>query len=305
MESIAMNEDRGPWYLFTGLILGLILGVVWGWYVAPVSYTDTEPATLIETSKDEYRTLIALSFQYNNDAARSQSRLSLLQDTDPVNSLAALAQRANANSRPEGEIQAISRLALIAAGPPAGIPTAVPLTVFPTLTAVPSPTMTPVPDVEVSNTPAPGATLPPPTQTPQASETLQVTPTAAPTETPFPTATPTATQGNPFILDSRLLSCPSNGTVPSLVVQTFDKSGTGVPGVEVILNWADSEEYIFTGLKPELGLGYADFQMSPGIRYTLRLADGSQLITDITPEQCDPGSGQLVWGTLELTFVQP
>ena len=299
-----MNEERGSLYLLTGLIIGLVLGVLWGWYVAPVTYTDTEPDMLNPAARDEYRLLIALSYLYTNDIARSQARLVLLKDEDPASVLAAQAQRANANGRPSAEVQALGQLALVAAGPPAGIPTAVPLTVFPTVTALPS--LTPVPvDQQATDTAETAANEPTATNPPPASPTARPTSTVTPTPSPFPTATQTATPGNPFILDSRLLTCPSNAALPKLVVQTFDRSGNGVPGVEVILNWPDNEEHIFTGLKPELGLGYADFTMSQGIRYTLRLADGSQLIPDITPEQCDAGGGRLVWGTLELTFVQP
>ncbi len=300
-----MSDERGPLYLFTGLVIGLITGVLWGWYIAPVRYTDTEPATLNEASKDEYRTLIALSYLYNVDAARSQSRLALLNDSDPANTLAALAQRANAGGRPPNEIQALSQLALVAAGPPAGIPTAVPLTVFPTLTTPPSSTPTPVPEEPATSTPAPTETVPLPTTTPAASETRPPTRTPTQTPSPFPTATPIPTAGSPYILESRLLSCPNSGTTPKLVVQTFNKAGNGVPGVEIILTWQNVEEHIFTGLKPELGFGYADFLMNPGTIYTLRLADGSQLITDITPEQCTTDTGQQAWGTLALTFIQP
>lgn len=304
-----MNDERGNLYLFTGLILGLVLGVLWGWYVAPVRYTDTEPVTLNPTAKDEYRILIALAYSYNQDAARSQSRLALLDDPDPMTSLASLAQRANANGRPQNEIHAISQLAIVAVAPPANIPTAVPLTVYPTLTPLSPATATPVPEssteAAVDPTQSPSQAPDLPTATPAASVTLRPTTTITPTASPFPTPTPTATAGSPFILESRILSCPSTNATPKLVIQTFDRSGNGVPGVEIILNWPDHEEHIFTGLKPELGLGFADFQMTTGNRYTLRLADGSQLITDIQPEQCDPGNGQFTWGTLELTFIQP
>lgn len=301
-----MNEPRGPWYLLTGLCLGLILGVFWGWYVAPVRYTDTEPHTLRAEYRDEYRSLIALAYLFDGDASRALSRLALLQDPEAATTLAAQAQRANAQGSSPLEIQALGHLALAAAAPPPGVPTAVPLTVFPTLTALPTETPSPAPSdtaVPATETPALPAFAEtgtvPPTRTPRPTRT--VTPTAS----PFPTATPTRTPGSPFILDSRILSCTSTGDSPLLVVRTLDASASGVPGVEIILNWPGNEEHIFTGLKPEFGLGYADFSMQPNTLYSLRLADGSQLITDITAEQCDPGGGGLIWGTLELTFIQP
>jgi hypothetical protein len=299
-----MNETRGPWYLLTGVILGLAAGVLWGWYVAPVEYTNTQPSTLRGVYKDEYRMLIALAYLYNRDTGRAQSRLALLEDSSPAESLAAQAQRANAAGRPSQEIQALSALAAVAAAPPAGIPTAVPLTVFPSLTPAASATSTPAPTASPENGSTATPEAAPPSQTPLPSITPAATSTEIPepsaTTTSFPTPTPTATQGSPFILDSRILTCTGDG--PLLVIRTLNDTGSGVPGVEIILSWPNQEEHIFTGLKPELGLGYADFEMVPGITYTLRLADGSQLITDITPEQCDPGGA---WGSLEITFVQP
>ena len=291
-----MNDSRGPWYLFTGILIGLALGVLWGWYVAPVEYTDTAPGSLRADYQDEYRTLIALAYLFNNDPARTQARISLLEDNDPAASYTALAQRANAVGRSDEEVQARSRMAALANASPSGIPTAVPLTVFPTAASLPSQTPTSLPSL----TP-----LPAETESQEQTATSQPTATTAPTATRFPTPTPTGTPGSPFILDSRVLTCPAGGAYPNLVIRTLNASGNGVPGVEVVLNWPGNEEHLFTGLKPELGLGYADFRMSPGTTYTLRLADGSQLITDIAPEQCDPGSGQLVWGTLDITFVQP
>jgi hypothetical protein len=302
-----MNDSRGPWYLLTGVMIGLALGVLWGWYVAPVRYTDTQPSSLRDDYKDEYRTLIALAYAYNGDPGRAQLRLALLDDPNAPESLAALAQRANALGRPAFEVQAISQLAVVASAPSAGVPTAVPLTVFPTLTPPPAATATatsgPETPTEAPQSPTPTAT-PPPTETPEPTGTGTAAPTAAPTGTTFPSATPQPTPGSPFILESRLLTCAGPGD-PLLVVRTLDDSGTGVPGVEIILTWTENEEHIFTGLKPELGLGYADFSMTAGTVYTLRLADGSQLITDIQPEQCESSGGQLVWGVLELLFVRP
>ena len=38
------------------------------------------------------------------------------------------------------------------------------------------------------------------------------------------------------------------------------------------------EERFYTGLKPEIGLGYGDFMLGPGITYTLHISGGGQAV---------------------------
>ena len=35
------DEERGHWYLLTGLILGFVLGLLYAWLVQPVKFVDT------------------------------------------------------------------------------------------------------------------------------------------------------------------------------------------------------------------------------------------------------------------------
>jgi hypothetical protein len=37
-----MKEERGPWYLLTGLLIGAVLGLAYAWFYAP-SITWTPP----------------------------------------------------------------------------------------------------------------------------------------------------------------------------------------------------------------------------------------------------------------------
>jgi hypothetical protein len=39
--------------------------------------------------------------------------------------------------------------------------------------------------------------------------------------------------------------------------------------------------------------------------YTLRLADGGQIIPGLTPTECESPSGDRYWGAWKLVFVQP
>jgi hypothetical protein len=70
-------------------------------------------------------------------------------------------------------------------------------------------------------------------------------------------------------------------------------AGGGRSWVEVIVNWDGGEEH-FSGLKPELGLGYADFAIF-GTTYSLRLTERGEPVTDLVlGVQAD--SGERFWG---------
>jgi len=46
----------GHWYLLTGLLIGLALGLVYAWKISPVRYVDTDPAALRADFNDQLRT---------------------------------------------------------------------------------------------------------------------------------------------------------------------------------------------------------------------------------------------------------
>jgi hypothetical protein len=64
--------------------------------------------------------------------------------------------------------------------------------------------------------------------------------------------------------------------------------------------WYSSE-----AVKPEVNLGYADFEMTPGVDYTLHLAEGGQLIPNLTAPECTADSGESYWGSWRLVFSPP
>lgn len=98
------------WYLVTGLILGLVLGLAYTWLVNPVIYRNTAPANLDETSKDIYRSLIAQVYAQTGNLERAVHRLELLEDEQVVLVLGSQAQRALAADHQE-EAHALALLA--------------------------------------------------------------------------------------------------------------------------------------------------------------------------------------------------
>lgn len=126
------GEKRGAWYLLTGVILGLIFGLAYAWLVDPVMYENTTPASLAESYKDIYRSMIAQTYEETGNLARAASRLALLEDSDPVYALGAQAQQALAEGQPE-EAHALALLAsALGSDAPVqaeSLPTGTPLTI--------------------------------------------------------------------------------------------------------------------------------------------------------------------------------
>jgi hypothetical protein len=53
-------------------------------------------------------------------------------------------------------------------------------------------------------------------------------------------------------------------------------------GVEIIVTWNRGEDRFFTGFKPELGNGYADFVMQADTVYNIRIVTGGSFVPNIS-----------------------
>ena len=104
------DTKKGHWYLLTGLVLGVVTGLIFTWLIYPVTYEDTTPATLAEGYKEIYLRTIAEVYAATGDLERATSRLNLLEYPDVVFTLGIQAQRALA----EGQEKAARALALLA-----------------------------------------------------------------------------------------------------------------------------------------------------------------------------------------------
>jgi hypothetical protein len=286
-----VTEERGRWYLLTGFVIGALLGLALAWLVFPREYQDTSPASLRANFKDEYRALIAAAYVANGNLPRAKARLDLLRDGDQVRALSEQAQRTLAEGRSPHQAQALALLALalgqgpspLSVTPPSSVSTSPGQPTGPAEATTPVSGNTAVP----SPTPAPGLT-----QTPGSGGT------------PLPTRTPTTTSAAPLVLKNQTFVCDQSLAGPLLQVFVEDQ-GQPVPGVELVVRWEGGEDHFFTGVKPELGLGYADYSMQPGVVYTLQLAGGVRPVTGLTAAECEAQGGGRYWGSWRLVFGQP
>lgn len=289
-----MRENRGPWYLLTGLLIGLVAGLVYSRLVEPVQYVDAAPNLLNVGARDTYRAMIAMAYEADGNLGRARQRLSLLNDSSPAQALSAQAQRMSDPNGREGKALAI----LAEAYNPR--PT-VPMT--PTvITATPAPTNTPTLQLSPTATLDPGlavrtATIPPtmtPTQTPEA------------TITPRPTQRPTPTLGAPYAFSDKQAVCDPN--LPGMLeVEVYNKAGEPVAGVQIRVTWPPNGlDVFYTGLAPEINPGYADFQMSPSILYAVRAGDNGEVVTGLAVHDCrQADSGEMFAGGVKVIFTQP
>jgi hypothetical protein len=139
------------------------------------------------------------------------------------------------------------------------------------------------------------------TETPQTIETQ----TVVVETTPRPTNTATASPGEPFALTGQETICDPNLPNGLLQVVVLNPNRRQIAGVEIDITWEGGKEQFFTGLKPELGNGYADYTMTPDITYSIQLARGSDVALGITAPTCQSSDAQTFLGGIKLTFQQP
>lgn len=131
-----------------------------------------------------------------------------------------------------------------------------------------------------------------------------VTPTAGPP--PTPTLFPTATPAPAFLLTEQAERCAEPGRPGLITIRVLDAVGQQMPGIQILVSWTGGQDRFWTGLSPDLGAGYADFQMTPGTEYDVSLAaypsDAARGLTSaLSPGLCGEGVGAVEW---HLVFQQ-
>ena len=289
-----MRENRGPWYLLTGLVIGLIIGLVYSRLVEPVQYVEVAPNLLNAEDKDTYRAMIAMAYEADGNLGRARQRLALLNDSSPAQALSAQALRTASQNTGEGKALAMLAEAYnpkptIPITPTVIQPTPVP-TEPPTIQLSPTATI----DMELA---VRTATLPPtmtPTHTPEASIT------------PRPTLRPTATLGAPYAFADKQAVCNPDAQ-GMLEVEVYNKAGEPVPGVQIRVTWPPNGlDVFYTGLALEINPGYADFQMTPKIIYAVRAGENGEVVSGLAIQDCSlPGSGEIFQSGVKIIFTQP
>jgi hypothetical protein len=94
-----------------GAIVGLGLGLYYGWIVRPSVQVSGQVQALRQDYKDDYLLMIAEAYSADGDLARAQARLDAAGFSDPGPAVAALAERFISGGRESADIRRLAALA--------------------------------------------------------------------------------------------------------------------------------------------------------------------------------------------------
>ena len=276
------NRPRRPfsvWGLVIGLILGVSAGLVYAWTISPVVEVATEPWQLRADDRAQYMVGITLAFAGDSNLNRAVNRLLSLQAEwetgDPFQQVADAACRLAST----GYVDSSSGLRAIRS-----------MMTFYQLQGRAGCADTLLPASNVQPTAVVQVELPTPTLLPPATKT------PTPVGSPNPTATqrvlvvPTSVPQRDFVLADIATFCDADiSGMIEVFVQDF--GSVGLPGQPVRARWDGGESRFFTGLKPERGPGYADFQMEEGRGYIVEMPGRSDPSQPLTAGPCTTENG--------------
>ena len=259
-------KRAAPVALLLALAAGIAGGLAFAWTLDPIGAYESAPHVLRIKDKYVYLALIGDLYAGDDDLARAESRLDKLGIEADGPVLAGLLADHLDAGGRPEDVRNLARLAETL-GARGGV-----LNVF-ALESVPSP---------------------------------EPTDTVAPEETALPTVAPSPTPAPIFLLAEQTAVCAEPRLPGSILVWVRDAEGNGLPSMEIVVSWSTGEDRFFTGLRPELGKGYADFQMAPGVEYEVTLASfradtADGLRSDLSPGVCPTDTLALNW---RLAFQQ-
>lgn len=307
-----MNKHPGGFlFLFTGLALGIGFGLLIAWVLSPVQFINTSPSSLRLDFKDEYRFMIASAYSANGDLARARARLDTIGDADPIKALGAQAQRLLANNSSMQVVKVLADLseALQTYQTSTVTPSEISIATTPAQLAQITADTSPASTEQVNSTPTELATAlagsPEPEETlPNETDTPTPLPAVIPTLPAYPKPTATITPVPAFDLVQQVSLCePSQ---PGLLqIYLSNSAGKPVAGVELVITWFGGEEHFFSGLKPEINPGYADYTLSDNVEYDLSISAAGTRVTGLRALTCTDASGGAYPGGIQLEFKQP
>ncbi|MCB9458168.1 MAG: hypothetical protein H6670_00865 [Anaerolineaceae bacterium] len=275
------------WGLAIGLAIGIALGLTYAWVLAPIEEFDTTPRQLRDSDKVHYAVAIILSYAYDSNLGKAVTRLTDLgMGLDPIQEVA----NAACDLARTGYVDSSAGIRAIRS-----------MQTFYRNQGRSGCADDLIPDVEVVleatvMVPTSTPTLPPPptkTATPNAG--------ASSTEPGF-VVVPTSVPERAY--EGRIAGTNCDLELSGLIeVRVVDFNGQGIPGEMVRVRWDGGEDRFVTGLKPERGTEYADYEMDPGLSYIVDMPGLSDPLTNaLTANPCTTSTGQQAITSYYVTF---
>ncbi len=291
-EPKAPKEPRPQAFFSYGLfafalVFGLVLSLGLSWTLGPLPARNLEPFQLRQTDRNHFMMAIALEYGHRGDLRLALDKLVALRPLgDPLQALAdAACQLASSDYiNSESGVRALRIAARLykAQGRGGCAEALLPVQVRTEQAEA-------VSDLGAS----PPSPTPPPSKTPlmrasRATATLRAVATSVPQRSfsPLPASTFCDTD-KPAVIEVRIV----------------DYLGRGIPGKRIRARWGDEENVFLSGLKPERGSGYADFQMDEGTAYAIDMPGAADALrTDLITGRCYTESGRESLKSFRVTF---
>lgn len=286
------QRHRSPiafWALILGLLIGLAGGLYYAWVISPLVETNTRPDQLSYEEKSQYVVAVMLAYSYDSDLMLAIDRLRLVNSSgDPIQMVADMAcdlartgyvdgsagLRAVRAMRTFYQLQGRTGCADTIIPDPQSVPLEMTI-IVPTATATLPPPPTKTPSGELA-TPTTGAALPSPTVVPRGNFAGDI--------------------------QSTFCSVELSGTIE---IRVFDGGGQEMGGQTLRVAWEGGNSQFVTGLKPERGIGYADFVMVAGQSYVVSMPNQSDpLRNPLAAETCFTEFGESAITSYRVVFRQ-
>lgn len=262
------------WFgLIFGIALGIGGGIYFAWQVSPTEEFDTAPWQLTRQDRAHYMVAVMVNYAYDGNLTRTINQLlELRPEGDPIQHIADVAcdlarsGYVNSNSglnavrsmmtfyQGQGKVGCADNLI-----PAVTLQPTSPVIIAASPTPLPQPSKTPLPEIEISPTPTTQTVIEP-------TEQLQ----------------------RDFFIAGVQSFCDIQF---SGIIEVYVQNAPA--GQAVRVRWADGESTFFTGLKPERGQEYADFQMEANKNYIIEM-----------PGRSDPSDSNLIANSCNTTDGQ-
>jgi hypothetical protein len=122
-----------------------------------------------------------------------------------------------------------------------------------------------------------------------------------PADIPDSVAQPNLAADSAYEIVEQQMLCEEQSGPPLLKIFLLDAEGLPQSGISLHLLSDNGEEETFTGLRPEFGAGYAQFELIPSEVYTMSVA-GDVVLENLQAAVCEGEMGVNSWGIWLFTL---